>query len=787
MMKSKTVLLLAALIILTALTDGQAQQVVLTVVDGFGYPNSNGNIVHIDMENMGDEVAAFQFDLHFDTSALSVTDVEKTYRSLSLDLFAHSNIAEGIRVVATGINHFISPDTGPIAQLMFSVNEGAGIGAYTLHLSNLVFADPRGFELTTATEDGTFLVSEGTTLQVVGTTGSPGSEENEVSLSLHNETVLSELSLVLNFDPDILSLTDVVPTDRTEDLSQFDWSLPATGELNLSIRGSEGQIIPSGYGPVAHLHFSVATEVESGQYPLTLSDVVAKNSTGEAVNIYPFDGFFTVHGGIDPDPTQETVLSVGEGSGPPNSSGNIVDIHLENKGDQIAAFQFDLHFDTNALSVTDIERTSRASSMDIFNYSNIGGGIRVAATSIGIDHSITPGTGTIAQLIFEVSAEASPGEYPLVVSDAIFADPLGVEIEATTNDGTFFITGGTSLRVIGTWGSAGSENNEVPLSLYNETALSELSLTFSFDPGILILTDILPTDRTEELSYFDWNLPDSGQVSLSIRGSAEQVISSGNGPVAIFYFSVATEVYTGQYPLALSNVTAQDSSGETVDISSFDGTFTVHGGIEPDIDLSATSYDFSEVEIGDTASWDLTIYNRGTTDLEIETMTYTSYVFNSLEQQFDPTIPPGDSLIVTVIFTPQYEGRMYGSLNIISNDLDEPKKTVTLRGCGIPEQKVLISVQDQSGYPGQRGLSTEVWVANPLSVSECAFTIHYDTTFMSSSDVVRSSWGEEMSTFLWSEFIPGEVMVSLADTTGKLVQPTEAVFLLFHFDMNDSV
>ena len=94
-----------------------------------------------------------------------------------------------------------------------------------------------------------------------------------------------------------------------------------------------------------------------------------------------------------------------------------------------------------------------------------------------------------------------------------------------------------------------------------------------------------------------------------------------------------------------------------------------------------------------------------------------------------------NSLIVTVIFTPKHESPLFlGSLTITSNDPDEPEIDVVLKGRGIPKQNIRFSIEDMSVYPGQKNLSAEVRVSNPMAVSECFFAITYDTIFISLSD-----------------------------------------------------
>jgi hypothetical protein len=111
-----------------------------------------------------------------------------------------------------------------------------------------------------------------------------------------------------------------------------------------------------------------------------------------------------------------------------------------------------------------------------------------------------------------------------------------------------------------------------------------------------------------------------------------------------------------------------------------------------DIALTITSHAFGETSIDSTALFTLPVHNLGNLDLSILSMTFNSPNFNveyPTSNDFPVTIPPLDSLLAIVSFSPQ-EIMSYGdTLTIISDDIDEPTSTVELSGEGIGIQIIV--------------------------------------------------------------------------------------------------
>lgn len=102
---------------------------------------------------------------------------------------------------------------------------------------------------------------------------------------------------------------------------------------------------------------------------------------------------------------------------------------------------------------------------------------------------------------------------------------------------------------------------------------------------------------------------------------------------------------------------------------------------EPDIELSENAHHFGEVVIGNQATWDFTVTNRGRATLEIRNMTLTDGPF-SVNFEGQVSLERGEEASWTVTFAPQEAGEFQSGLTIVSNDPDEEEVTITLIGVG---------------------------------------------------------------------------------------------------------
>ncbi|UCE20327.1 MAG: choice-of-anchor D domain-containing protein [Gemmatimonadota bacterium] len=116
-------------------------------------------------------------------------------------------------------------------------------------------------------------------------------------------------------------------------------------------------------------------------------------------------------------------------------------------------------------------------------------------------------------------------------------------------------------------------------------------------------------------------------------------------------------------------------------------------GLEPDIDLSATSHDYNGIPLGQSANWILTVFNVGTGELTVNDIVSSNAAFHVDITSF--VVMPSGSRNVTVTLTPPMEGSVSGQLTIYSNDPDEPTVSVMLNGAGLtPDIEIPVTAHD---------------------------------------------------------------------------------------------
>ena len=136
----------------------------------------------------------------------------------------------------------------------------------------------------------------------------------------------------------------------------------------------------------------------------------------------------------------QVTLTVEDGTGPPDSSGNEVVISLENQDDLVLGVQLDICDVDDYLTITGIEATSRTEDFDC-DYNELENGCaRILAFSMSLE-PIEKGSGPILIVKFEVKEDAPLGEYrSLNLENVSVVDETNHGLEVTEVPGEFCFT-----------------------------------------------------------------------------------------------------------------------------------------------------------------------------------------------------------------------------------------------------------------------------------------------------------------------------------------------------------
>jgi len=135
-------------------------------------------------------IAAVQTDVIFDTSSFVITDVRATDRTNMLSIFQYSHFENGIRIAFTGLGLYVTPGSGPVALIIFDVNEGM-TGEHPLIIDEPIAADPLGIMMFCLPRHGT----------VTSFTGTAGDIDNNNTIDILDVVLGVRIMLGLNPNP----------------------------------------------------------------------------------------------------------------------------------------------------------------------------------------------------------------------------------------------------------------------------------------------------------------------------------------------------------------------------------------------------------------------------------------------------------------------------------------------------------------------------------------------------------------------------------------------------------
>ena len=163
----------------------------------------------------------------------------------------------------------------------------------------------------------------------------------------------------------------------------------------------------------------------------------------------------------------------------------------------------------------------------------------------------------------------------------------------------------------------------------------------------------------------------------------------GTATIQITFSPIAAQEYGGTISVPCYNSIGQPSLGSnTVPVA---GTGTATGAI---IEISG-SLNYGDVPFGSSLDAMLAIYNPGSTDLVISSITYPSN-FSGIASA---TVAPGQTLYTIITFTPAASGDTQidyaGDITFTSNASNLPTATYPVSGSGIPIPATVVLVAGQ--------------------------------------------------------------------------------------------
>ncbi len=135
-------------------------------------------------------------------------------------------------------------------------------------------------------------------------------------------------------------------------------------------------------------------------------------------------------------------------------------------------------------------------------------------------------------------------------------------------------------------------------------------------------------------------------------------------------------VYDGQYLWYVDGQLSSNSTLYKVDLS---------GSGTAQINVPVTSYNYGTVAIGDSATWNCTIGNTGTADLEITGLVIQNAVPIFSYDAFPITISPGNSDQIELIYKPTETGTLGTTVTVQSSDPVNPETELELEGEAVYE------------------------------------------------------------------------------------------------------
>jgi hypothetical protein len=558
----KAFLLLISLFSIALPKGTAAQEVILSCNGGRTHGGGFDQAwVRLD-NNIG--VTSVQFDLLFDTDVLTIESMSRTYRTEHFVVFEWEPVEEGVCVLIADSARIIEPDRhgGSIAQFSVRVRYGTPPGSLDLSLGRVEIRDSHGNDIPCSTRGGTFTVLPSATLRVLYTAAVPGSRENLTTIDFSNSVSFESIRFDLLFDTHTISVSDVLPAPEAEVVfPDFTW-YHIDGGIHVVLPQITGSLWFIYSKPLCYMISNISSDAQrSAYYSLTLSDAQVTDYEDNEIPTEYIDGEIYI-------PSYDASLYVGTGRGQPGDTDVKVWIELSRNYCDLTAVTFDLLFDTQNISIRDVERTETSAVFADFEWYEIPGGSRLSMN----DEDVAVPRGkyrSIAAILFDIAPDAPRKEYALNLSNPVLLNSFGDEIITTADDGIIYVVESMILSVEDGGGFPGSGGNMVSVLFESDRVFTVIDLLLSFDTERLSVTDV--KKRTIATRAFLWEATADGLLIFYWTSGTLPVV----GPIADISFQVQQNAPLGDYNLAVDSLLVVDAFGGIISTERFDGTFSV--------------------------------------------------------------------------------------------------------------------------------------------------------------------------------------------------------------------
>jgi len=411
---------------------------ILLAWSGMGSLEGSGPMVYIDLEVLSSAEIGQSIPLHFEYFVFNEGNPFAVTKDGAISIISAPDI-----VLSDTPHGFGQVAIGTTKDWKLKVtNEG---------IEDLVVTEVLSDNVAFTVDETAFSVSPGNSVELTVTFAPLDEAQYEGILTvLSNDPDKSECNILVTgvgvrSDPDI----SVSPTSC--DFGQVAVHGVSETELTVSNVGTEALVVTdidatSPDFSVDKTSFTLQPD-SSERVAVTCSPSAEGTTTADLVVFSndPDEPTVTIHllaVGVTPD----VMVSISGASGNPGTSGIKVSVLLDNRSD-VAGMELVVNFDPEMLTATGISTTSRSAHIPVFITNlNYGSG-KVKLLIVATDgESIAHGVGSVAEILFDIDADASLGTYPVTLSDVIVGDARGNPLLTGIENGAVNIMGSTEVE-----------------------------------------------------------------------------------------------------------------------------------------------------------------------------------------------------------------------------------------------------------------------------------------------------------------------------------------------------